>query len=232
MERNLLEKLHQYFEQKEERTHEEEMLYTELQGRLPCFPVTHVSRDDLEGQGFDTTNVDDYTMERIASKMSDAYCDNGYWIDLDIIAECNDVPKYRCPKCWSGAAENNDGHCYCSKCSNEWDLEKPTGRYVLVDTPKESSFFETNEIGFESYSSDDNGARYVPEHIYKAHFDVEPEAKQVYMPIGWPESQIYLEWQHTEPEMFEKCEYINPADTVLNLGNDALFVPLTLIKTR
>ena len=26
-------------------------------------------------------------MERLASKMADAYCENGFWIDLDIIAE-------------------------------------------------------------------------------------------------------------------------------------------------
>ena len=68
------------------------MLYMEIQGCLPYFPVTHISREDLEGRGFDTSTIDDCTMERIASKMGDAYCENGYWIDLDIIAE-DRVPK-------------------------------------------------------------------------------------------------------------------------------------------
>lgn len=230
MERNLLENLHQYFEQKENKTHDEEMLFMQLEGRLPYFPITHVSRDDLEGQGFDTTDTDDCTMERIASKMGDAYCENGYWIDLDIIVE-DVVPKYKCPKCWSGAGEHFDGNCHCGSCNNDWKITEPTGRYVLVEG-NEAPFFEEHEIGFECYNSDDNGARYVPEHIYIAHFENEPKKKQVYMPIGWPESQIYLEWEHTDSKKFAKCEYINPADTVLKLGSNALFVPLSLIKTQ
>ncbi|MFR9543780.1 MAG: hypothetical protein SNJ29_15265 [Rikenellaceae bacterium] len=231
MKRNLIEDLHYYFEQKDERTHDEEMLYMELQGRLPYFPVTHVSRDDLEGRGFDTSDTDDCTMERIASKMGDAYQENGYWIDLDILAE-DVVPKYKCPKCWKGAGRYFDGKCHCGSCNHDWDITEPTGRYVLVESPEDSSFFDKNDIGFDCYNSDDNGARYVPEHIYIAHFDREPKEKQIYLPIGWPESQIYLDWEHTDSGKFIQCEYINPADTMLELGNNALFVPKSLIKTK
>jgi len=31
----------------------------------------------------------DGEMERLASKMADAYCDNGFWIDLDILTEAH-----------------------------------------------------------------------------------------------------------------------------------------------
>lgn len=57
------------------------------------FPITTVCRDDLESIGFDTTNVDDSTMEQLASKMSNAYCDSGFWIDLPICAEALDIPR-------------------------------------------------------------------------------------------------------------------------------------------
>ena len=57
------------------------------------FPITSVARADLEGRGFDTRKVEDATMERLASKMADAYCENGFWIDLDIIAEYLGIPK-------------------------------------------------------------------------------------------------------------------------------------------
>lgn len=52
-----------------------------------AFPITSVCRGDLEQAGFDTKNVGDYTMTELASKMADAYCDMGFWIELDVIAE-------------------------------------------------------------------------------------------------------------------------------------------------
>lgn len=51
------------------------------------FPITSVSRDDLESEGFDISNVSDDDMRTLADTMGNAYCDNGYWIDLRIIAE-------------------------------------------------------------------------------------------------------------------------------------------------
>lgn len=51
------------------------------------FHITSVSRDDLEELGYDTSNVSDETMESIASKMADDYCDNQFWISLDAIAD-------------------------------------------------------------------------------------------------------------------------------------------------
>lgn len=57
------------------------------------FEITSVSREDLEAAGFDASDVDDDTMERLADKMGDAYVSNGFWIDLPIIAEYLEIPK-------------------------------------------------------------------------------------------------------------------------------------------
>lgn len=57
------------------------------------FPITSVSRNDLEERGFDTSEVDDDTMERLASKMSDDYCEQMFWTSMEIIAEIMGIPK-------------------------------------------------------------------------------------------------------------------------------------------
>jgi len=57
------------------------------------FQITSVCRDDLESREFDTSNVEDATMERLASKMADAYLVCCYWIALDTLAEDFEIPK-------------------------------------------------------------------------------------------------------------------------------------------
>ena len=57
------------------------------------FTITLVHRDDLEARGFDVSNVDDSTMERLAYKMADAYIEHSFWTDLDIIATDLDIPR-------------------------------------------------------------------------------------------------------------------------------------------
>ena len=229
MNRDLIEELHMHFEQKKERSREEEMFYRRLKGRLPYFSITSVSRDDLISRGFNVSKTDDCMMKEIANNMSNAYQENNYWIDLDIIAE-DRVSKYKCPKCWGDANSYYEEKCNCGKCGHNWEVTKPTGRYVLVEFPENSSFFKDNEIGFECYYSNDINARYIPEHIYTAHFDKAPKAKQIFIPIGFPESQVYIDWEHTAPAKFARCTYINPAYRVLNLGDNALLVPKSLIK--
>lgn len=59
------------------------------------FPITSVCRDDLEEVGFNTKNVDDSTMLKLASKMADAYCDHGFWIDLEILADYLKIKKHK-----------------------------------------------------------------------------------------------------------------------------------------
>ena len=51
------------------------------------FEITSVTREDLESRGFDTTNITDAQMEKLARKMCDDYLEQMFWISLDIIAE-------------------------------------------------------------------------------------------------------------------------------------------------
>ena len=51
------------------------------------FKITSITREDLEMRGFDTTNITDEQMERLAQKMCDDYLEQMFWISLDIIAE-------------------------------------------------------------------------------------------------------------------------------------------------
>lgn len=57
------------------------------------FPITSICRADLKDAGFDINNVSDSDMERLANKMANAYCDNGFWIDMPIIADYLEIPK-------------------------------------------------------------------------------------------------------------------------------------------
>lgn len=57
------------------------------------FCISRLSREDLEEKGFDTSDVDDKTMEKLASKLGDDYCEQLFWISLEIIAESMGIPK-------------------------------------------------------------------------------------------------------------------------------------------
>ncbi len=59
------------------------------------FPITRVCRADLESAGFNTKNVDDNMMSELASEMANAYCDMGFWEDLDILAEHLKIKKHK-----------------------------------------------------------------------------------------------------------------------------------------
>lgn len=57
------------------------------------FHISSLSREDLEENGFDTSDVDDETMQRLADKLGDDYCEQLFWVSLDIIAESMGIPK-------------------------------------------------------------------------------------------------------------------------------------------
>lgn len=59
------------------------------------FEITSVSREDLEALGYNASKVSDATMERLASKLADDYCEQLFWTSLDIIAEYLEIPKRR-----------------------------------------------------------------------------------------------------------------------------------------
>ena len=57
------------------------------------FVITEVSREDLEEIGFDTSKVSDETMERLARKLGDDYCEQLFWTSLEVMAEYLEIPK-------------------------------------------------------------------------------------------------------------------------------------------
>ena len=50
------------------------------------FPITALSRDNLEEAGFEQTSASDKTMRKLASLMSEAYVKDSYWRDLRFFA--------------------------------------------------------------------------------------------------------------------------------------------------
>jgi len=85
-----------------------------------AFPITSVCRADIAGlEGFnqaDVDKLDDGDMERLASKMADAYCNEAFWIDLEIIAEYILEKKKPCSNCGKNASKFSNG--ICSQCFN------------------------------------------------------------------------------------------------------------------
>ena len=57
------------------------------------FVITSVSREDLKEIGFDTSEVSDETMEYLAKKLGNDYCEQLFWSSLEIIAEYLEIPK-------------------------------------------------------------------------------------------------------------------------------------------
>ena len=83
------------------------------------FRITSVHRDDLELRGFDTSKVDDFTMERLARKMADAYIENCFWDDLETIADIIGLSRRMrndaCEECGKnkGIPRNGSGEPQC-----------------------------------------------------------------------------------------------------------------------
>jgi hypothetical protein len=61
--------------------------------RQEFFKITSVCRKDLKVLGFDTSNVDDETMEYLAGLMSRDYWEQLFWNHLEIFAEECDIPR-------------------------------------------------------------------------------------------------------------------------------------------
>lgn len=58
------------------------------------FCISRLSREDIESIGFDTSDVDDKTMQALAEDLGEDYCNQLFWISLEIIAE----ESYHIPK--------------------------------------------------------------------------------------------------------------------------------------
>lgn len=235
MNRELIEDLHQYFEQKNDRTGEEINFFNRLTEELPYFQITAINRDDLAQRGFDVSKVDDADMRELARKMESDYCTQLFWESMEIIAaEGLEIPKHICPKCGKGANryDPSDRSCDCCSCDNSWKLTEPTRRFVLVEYPEDSKFYADCEVGYDSYSSEDNGAMFIPEHFYIAHTGTEPDANKIHIPVTWPDSQEYFELQYEKESIFELCEPIEHGKAFGDFGSQAIWVPLCLIKNE
>ncbi len=57
------------------------------------FSISRLSREDLEERGFDASDVDDKTMQRLAEKLGEDYCEQLFWSSLEILAEFFDIPR-------------------------------------------------------------------------------------------------------------------------------------------
>ena len=57
------------------------------------FVISVLSRADLEALGFDVSSVDDDTMQRLADKLGDDYCEQLFWSSLKILAEYFEIPR-------------------------------------------------------------------------------------------------------------------------------------------
>jgi hypothetical protein len=62
------------------------------------FEISRLHRDDLESIGYNTSEVDDSVMKKLASKLGDDYCNQLFWNSLHILADVLDIPKRRAKK--------------------------------------------------------------------------------------------------------------------------------------
>ena len=100
--------------------------------------------------------------------------------------------------------------------------------YVLVEFPDDTAYFEENDIGYPSFQSKDNGARYVPEYDYIRYFQKGPAANVCYKPLRWPESQPYLFSDESTDTLNEP---INDKKGIMDFGYQAVWVPLCNIES-
>ena len=102
--------------------------------------------------------------------------------------------------------------------------------YVLVEFPEDASYFEENDIGYPSFNSEDNGARYVPQRDYIRHFKKDPIPSSCFRPLRWPESQTYLFSDEPNDAVDALNESINDEKGIADFGYQAVWVPLCLLK--
>lgn len=225
----LLDDLRGYFESKPSLTETEQSLLDRLNSGY--FPITSIHRDDLAGKGFNTGHVSDEDMKYLARKMADDYCEQLFWPSMEIIAsEMANISKFpACPQCLAKHTlyESASRIYQCAECGRTWSND-----YVLVEFPDDASYFEENDIGYPSFGSEDNGARYVPEYDYIRHFQKTPAGNAYYKPLCWPESQPYLFPDEPNESADAPCEPVSDEKGTADFGEQAVWVPLCHLKIR
>lgn len=64
-----------------------------VQNTKESFKCVVLSRADFEDRGFNTSNISDEQMERIAQKIGETLVENLYWECIDYWGEIMDMPK-------------------------------------------------------------------------------------------------------------------------------------------
>lgn len=224
--RQLTQGLKDYFNTIENPTDTEKFFRDQLNSGF--FPITSVHRDDLKAKGFDVNKISDNDMMQLAEKMSNDYSTQLFWDSLEITAsDILEFPKAKdssCPKCNSSHIrfDPSDEQFHCNYCGQSWSDKL----YVLVQFPDDTYPFEEGGIGYPSYESEDNGARYVPEAEYIRELGKSPDANQYYRPVQWPESQKYM----GDSSIKALNEAIEDEKGLEDFGSSAMWVPLCNIN--
>lgn len=225
----LLDDLRGYFESKPSLTETEQALLNRLNSGY--FPIASIHREDLAGKGFDTDHVSDEDMKYLVRKMADDYREQLFWSSMEIIAsEMVNISKLPvCPRCLAEHTlyEPASRIYQCAECGQTWSDD-----YVLAEFPDDASYFEENDIGYPSFGSEDNGARYVPEYDYIRHFQKTPAGNAYYKLLCWPESQPYLFPDEPNESADALCEPVSDEKGITDFDEQAVWVPLCNLKNR
>lgn len=90
--RELVKKLDAYLNTKGGLNTQEEELRLLCENCKNTYPISCLSRTDLEDKGYDTSGLTDEQMANLASKMGDTYVENDFWISLEIFASMYNIP--------------------------------------------------------------------------------------------------------------------------------------------
>lgn len=168
-------------------------------------------------------------MRRLANEMGIEYYKEEYWSRLEEKADDLELTRYlSCPACNHNRIKLDiqEGVLRCEACDQTWREEM----YVLVEFPNDASHFEENDIGYPSFDSKDNGARYVSEYDYILNFQKAPAENACYKPLRWPESQSYLFPDEPNESVDALCEPVWDEKGIADFGEQAVWVPLCNIK--
>lgn len=223
----LLDDLRGYFEAKSSLTTQEQELWDRL--KKADYPILGLQDDDLAQKGFDFRRITDEQMRQLAQQMTADYCKEDYWERLENTADELQLPRYpRCPACGHNGVvlDETKGVMHCEICDQTWHEDL----YVLAEFPDDTTYFEENDIGYPSFGSEDNGARYVPEYDYIQQFEQDPPANAYFKPMQWPESQPYLFLDEPHESTDALCEPINDEKGRADFGKQAVWVPMCNLK--
>ena len=223
----LLDDLRGYFEAKSSLTTQEQELWDRL--KKADYPILGLQDDDLAQKGCDFRRITDEQMRQLAQQMTADYCKEDYWERLENTADELQLPRYpRCPACGHNGVVFDETRemMLCEICDQTWHEHL----YVLVEFPDDATYFEENDIGYPSFESEDNGARYVSEYDYIQRFEQDPPANAYFKPMQWPESQPHLFPDEPNESTDALCEAINDEKGRADFGEQAVWVPLCNLK--